>query len=190
MGIDLYGCYTPSKDVMVKMPDGSQVEACLCRYIARPYRDNWGHDINNRLMRLPDDMGYVHRATGLKVLRIQKMWEGRKRPRYSIHVSPSDILQQRGLKQPVVGNMFYASSNTPVLWLEEVYGDVGMGCVKRIRNGLWTFEGFGTGYQLSDDPITRAEQVKGFRAQYEEAVAKVLREQERRANVKLQEATI
>ena len=174
MGLYLYGCYSPKRNVQVALPDGKVVEACLYRYICKPYHDSWDKDIVSLSGdRWNDGWGYAHKMTRLKVAKIEKLWHGVDRPRYTIAVHDSADLKEKGLSQPVEGDLMYSSGDTPAIWLEENHGDVHVSRVTRTRGGLWVSKGYGSGYMPCTDPAKQAEQVAYAKRQYEQAVAKV-----------------
>jgi hypothetical protein len=168
MGLYLYGCYTPKRNVQVQLPDGKRVEACVYRYICKPYHDDWASDI----VSLGHDWGYAHKTTAMKVARIRKLWEGITRPRYTIHVMSEKWNKDTGTFDkvtPVTGDLCFSSLRTPVLWLEEYRGVLPMGRVERARGGLWRMQEWGSGYSVND-PVRAAEWKVKCETQYRQAL--------------------
>lgn len=192
MGLYLYGCYSPKRNVQVALPDGKVVEACLFRYICKPYYDAWDKDIVSLSGdRWNDGWGYGHKMTRLKVAKIEKLWGNVDRPRYTIHVCESADLKERGLSQPIEGDLIYSSCDTPAVWLEENHGDIAVSRVTRTRGGLWVSKGYASSYMPCADPVKQAEQIAYAKQQYENAVAKVegIAVRPQHAMVTTQEAT-
>lgn len=133
MGLYLYGCYTPKRNVTVQLPDGQTVRACLYRFITKPYHDNWREDI----VTLPNDWGCVHRMTAMKVAKIFKLWEGIERPKHALHVMDSEYIKEHGAEHGLTGSLHVATTYTPVVWLEEYSGTKYIGECRRVKNGLW-----------------------------------------------------
>ena len=162
MGLDLLGCYAPTRNVTLALPDRSTVTACLYRYITRP---NWHWD--------PDlvdlgNWGYVGRMTAMKIAKIEKLWQDIKRPRHCIYVHDNDYLKEHGMKRNETGTLHYSTKSAPPIWLEENEGDIGVGQARRLSATLWVVDRFDTGYM--GDPDRNEKQ---FRTEYEEAVRKV-----------------
>lgn len=162
MGVDIYGCYGPSRVVPVRLDDGDVVEAVLCRWITRP----WSH-WDKGLVEM-SRFTYVPRMTAMKIARIHKLWEGQERPRHMLHVFDSQHLKENGLKNPVEGSLTYSTQKTPLVWLEEYSGVLPMGECKR-QGRLWVFQGWGTGYSVQDN----GEWARKIQMQYREARIKI-----------------
>jgi len=141
MGLYLYGCYSPKRNVKVALPDGKVVEACMFRYLCKPYHDSFSDDVislnNGSRSAWHDEWGYGHKMTYLKVCKIKKLWEGEERPRYALHVQESESLKEHP-EWKGHGTLSYSSKGTPPIWLEENYGDIHIGEYRRTRGGLWT----------------------------------------------------
>ena len=141
MGLYLYGCYTPARNIQVQLPDGYKVEACLHRYICKPYRDAWDDDIVSLTGdRYNDEWGYAHKMTYMKVCKILKLWNGVNRPRFTMHVMDSGYLKEHGMSMANTGSLTLSTKDTPAVWLEENDGDINVGEYKRTRGGLWVME--------------------------------------------------
>ena len=159
MGLYLYGCYTPKKNVEVVLPDGIKAVACMYRYITKPYWDNWNGDI---VSLGEEEWGYGGRMTMMKVAKILKLWEEYgERPRFALHVSDSYELKQEGLRRPVTGSLSFHSKGLPPVWIEELYGEIGMGECER-HGSLWTmkdwhFPSCKEDYEKAREALTQSE---------------------------------
>ena len=162
MGLDLLGCYSPKRNVQLRLPDGSTVTSCLYRYITRPY---WRYEPG--LIDL-GGWGLVGKMTAMKVAKMRKLWAEVKRPRHCIYVFDSWYLKEHGMKRNETGTLHYSTKSAPPIWLEENEGDIGVGQVRRVTNTQWVLDKFGTGYVGDPD-----KNEKQFRTEYEEAVRKV-----------------
>jgi len=132
MGLYLYGCYAPSRNITVQLPDGKHVEACVCCMITKPYFDKQSHTVE-----LPNGWGYASRPLAMKVGRIDSLWQHVLRPRHALLVSE---------RRSVVGDLLYSTKDTPCLWLEEYTGVLPVGLCQRHRGGLWVMNEWGSGY--------------------------------------------
>jgi hypothetical protein len=136
MGLYLYGCYAPSKNVDVIVPGTGPVLARTSRYLFKPYHNNWdGSGL------VETEFGYVSKACVMAMAKIEKAWANQPKPQYRLSMYEDEDC----------ADLVLDTGTRPVIWLEEYSGCISLGQCSR-RGRVWTLPRFGDGY-VGADPI-------------------------------------